>query len=55
MLKRKQCKEKEPVFLDEISEEELNKKIDEGLKDIEEGRVYTQEEVDVMFEEKHDI
>ena len=42
----------EPIFLDEISEEELNKRIDEGLKDIKEGRTYTQEEVDAMLKKK---
>ena len=45
----------EPIFLDETSEETLNKKIDEGLKDIEEGRTYTQEEVDAMLKEKYGI
>ena len=47
--------QEEPIFLDETSEETLNKKIDEGLKDIEEGRTYTQEEVDAMLKEKYGI
>ena len=45
----------EPIFLDETSEETLNKKIDEGLKDIEEGRTYTQEEVDAMLKKEFAI
>ena len=41
-----------PLFLDELTKEELEKKIDEGLKDIEEGRVYTAEEVEAMLKKE---
>ena len=41
---------KEPLFLDELNEEELAKELDKGLKDIEEGRTYTLEEVRKMLQ-----
>ena len=40
---------KEPLFLDELTEEELDKELEKGLKDIEEGRTYTSEEVKAML------
>lgn len=41
-----------PLFLDEMTEKELAEKIERGLKDVEEGRVYTSEEVDALLKEK---
>lgn len=46
---------KEPLFLDEMSEEEVANEINQGRKDIKEGKVYTQEEVDAILKEKYGI
>ena len=46
---------KEPLFLDEMSEEEVTNEINQGRKDIKEGKVYTQEEVDAILKEKYGI
>ena len=47
--------QKEPIFLHELTEEEMNRKIGEGLDDIKEGRTYTQEEVDAMLKKEFAI
>lgn len=46
---------KEPLFLDELTDEQLAEEINKGLEDIKQGRVYTQEEVDKMLKEKYNI
>ena len=40
---------KEPIVISELSEEEMTREIGKGLDDIENDRVYTQEEVDAML------
>lgn len=44
-----------PLSLNEMTKEELEAKIEKGLKDVEEGRVYTSEEVDALLKEKYGI
>lgn len=41
-----------PLFLDELTKEEMEKHLEKGLKDIEEGRVYTAEEVEAMLKKE---
>ena len=45
----------EPLFLDEMTDEEITKVLDERIKEADEGKVYTQEEVDAMLKEKYGI
>lgn len=40
---------KEPLFLDEMTDEQLAEEINKGIKDAQEGRVYTLEEVNEML------
>lgn len=44
---------KRPVFIDEITKEELDKELDKGLKSIEEGKTYSFDKVKKML--KKDI
>ena len=46
---------KKPQSFEQMSKEELTVKIEKGLKDIEEGRVYTSEEVDDLLKKKYGI
>ena len=46
---------KEPIFLDEISEEELEAELERRTKEIDDGKTYTSEEVDKILKEKYGI
>lgn len=44
--------QKEPLFLDEMTEEQLVEEVNKGIKDLEEGRVYTPEEVRTILKKR---
>ena len=44
--------QKEPLFLDEMTEEQLVEEVNKGIKDLEEGRVYTSEEVRTILKKE---
>ena len=46
---------RQPVFMDEITPEELNKEIAKGVKDVEEGRVHSAKEVDKILKKEFGI
>lgn len=47
--------QEEPIFVNELTEEEMNRKIGEGLNDIKEGKVYTKEEVETLLKKEFAI
>lgn len=44
-----------PLSFEEMTKEELVEMVEKGLKDVEEGRGYTSEEVDAFLREKYGI
>ena len=42
---------REPLFIESLSKEEFDKELDKGLKDIEEGRTFSLEEVEILLKE----
>ena len=45
----------EPLFLGEMTEEELAEELNKGIKEAEEGKTYTVDEVDAMLKDKYGI
>ena len=45
-IKLPECK---PTFIDELTEEQLNLEIQKGLQDVEDGKVYSAEEVRALL------
>ena len=45
-------KYRKPLFLSNMSDEELYNELEKGLKDVEEGRVYSQKEVDKILKKE---
>ncbi len=46
---------KEPLFLNEMTDEELEAELERRTKEIDDGKTYTGEEVDKTLKEKHGI
>lgn len=45
----------EPLFLDEMSEEEITKELNRRIENAEKGKKYTLDEVEQMLKEKYNI
>ena len=46
---------REPIAEGKLSSEELDELLEQGLKDIKEGRVYTKEQVEEIINSKHRV
>lgn len=46
---------RKPLFIEELTKEELDKELQKGMDAIKEGRVYTQEEVDAILKKTYGI
>ena len=46
---------KEPMFVDDLTLEELNLELSKGVKDIEQGKVYSVDEVDEILKKEFEI
>lgn len=46
---------KQPVFVEDLTNEELYQELQKGMDDVKAGRLYTSEEVKMMLKKKHNI
>ena len=42
-------KDKKPIYIEDLTPEQLNKKLEKGYKDIKEGRTFLQEEAEKIL------